>query len=126
MPYWTHASPQHVQNATRLETGQRNRSLVDDTLNAESQEGTLDVAAALQLQAVVDLPIARCRPSIFVFINSLVRNSPRFCFPLELLDYTSTSTISGDLKMKRLQGCIAIRIEKLANIFPACRMSPYR
>ncbi|QDS76596.1 hypothetical protein FKW77_007518 [Venturia effusa] len=57
VPYWTHASPQHVQNATRLETDQRNRSLIDDALNAESQEGTLDVAAALQLQAVVDLPI---------------------------------------------------------------------
>lgn len=73
MPYWTHASPNHVQSATRLETGQRNLSLVDDTLNPESHEGTLDVAAALQLQAVVDLPIIRCRPSTFVFINSLVR-----------------------------------------------------
>ncbi|KAE9961818.1 hypothetical protein EG328_001548 [Venturia inaequalis] len=76
VPYWTHASPQHVQNATRLETGQRSRSLVDDTLNAESQEGTLDVAAALQLQAVVDLSIARCRPSIFAFINSLLVGCP--------------------------------------------------
>lgn len=92
MPYWTHASPQYVENATRLEAGQRSRSLVDDTLNAESQEGTLDVAAALQLQAVVDLPIVRCRPGIFVFINSLVRIPSRFCSPISpSLDTRSTS-----------------------------------
>jgi mediator of RNA polymerase II transcription subunit 5 len=77
IPYWTHASPQHVQNSARLELAQTNRSLVDKTQIVPSQDGTMDVTAALQIDAVLDHPEIHTRPGIFVFISALVSNQPQ-------------------------------------------------
>jgi mediator of RNA polymerase II transcription subunit 5 len=76
IPYWTHASPQHVQNSARLELAQTSRSLVDKSEHAASQDGTMDVTAALQVDAVLDLPLIHTRPGIFLFISALVSHWP--------------------------------------------------
>jgi hypothetical protein len=36
----------------------------------------MDVTAALQIEAVLDLPILHTRPGIFVFISALVSHHP--------------------------------------------------
>jgi len=75
--FWLQAAPQHAQNAARLDMAQKSRSLVDET-TSESQEAAIDVAAAVQVEAVVDLQIVHTRPSVFVFISALVRYWPKF------------------------------------------------
>jgi mediator of RNA polymerase II transcription subunit 5 len=74
IPYWTHASPQHAQNSARLELAQTNRSLVDKTEHVTLEEGAMDVTAALQVDAVLDLPVVHTRPGVFLFISALVGN----------------------------------------------------
>jgi mediator of RNA polymerase II transcription subunit 5 len=73
--FWSTAAPQHAQDAARLDMAQKNRGLIDDT-TTESQEAALDVAAAMQIEAVVDLQMVHSRPHVFVFINALLTGCP--------------------------------------------------
>ena len=73
IPYWAQTSPQHAQNVTRLDDAQKQQSLVEDISKTGSDENALDVAAAVQVGAVLDLPLMHTRASLFLFLNSLVR-----------------------------------------------------
>jgi mediator of RNA polymerase II transcription subunit 5 len=75
LQFWLTAAPQHAQNIARLDLAQKNRGLIDET-HTDPQDGGLDVAAAMQVEAVVDLPLLHTRPHAFVFVNALLTGCP--------------------------------------------------
>lgn len=76
--FWAQAAPHHAQNAARLDMAQKSRDLVDEVTSG-THEAALDVAAAVQVEAVVDLQILHTRPHVFVFISALVRSPSYNC-----------------------------------------------
>jgi hypothetical protein len=61
------------QSAERLAIAFKSRLVLEDKTHQQS-EISLEVTAALQIEAVPDLPIVHARASMFIFLNSLVRN----------------------------------------------------
>ncbi|OCL07249.1 mediator of RNA polymeras-like protein II transcription subunit 5 [Glonium stellatum] len=67
----------HVAN--RLELFQKEHGLLDDhgnDLNGGPGENGLDVAATIQLEAVMDLPPINTRAGLYIFLNSLLVARP--------------------------------------------------
>lgn len=64
-----------LQLANRLEISQKEHDFYDKSLSSVSgdtgESSGLEVAA-LQLEAVLDLPILNTRPGLYIFLNSLV------------------------------------------------------
>lgn len=78
VPFWAQNSPQHAQNASRLELVQKHHSLIEDTPKGGVDESGLDVAAAMQIEAVLEIALMHTRAALFLFLNSLV------CDPITL------------------------------------------
>ncbi|KAF2399114.1 Med5-domain-containing protein [Trichodelitschia bisporula] len=74
--YWGHVSPQHPQNANRLDMSQKQRGLTDEGLDGSSSQTALDVAAAIQVESVIDLPSMYTRAGVFIFLSSLLSAYP--------------------------------------------------
>lgn len=72
--YWAQASSQNAQHVNRLDDAQKQQSLVEDISKTGSDENALVVAAAVQVETVLDLPLMHTRASLFLFLNSLVRH----------------------------------------------------
>jgi len=79
IPFWAQTSPQHAQNISRLEDAQKHHSLVEEIPKMGADDSTMDVAAAVQIEAVLDLPFMHTRAALFIFLNSLVGNAILFC-----------------------------------------------
>jgi mediator of RNA polymerase II transcription subunit 5 len=73
--FWSTAAPQHAQSVARLDLAQKTRALVDAPTVA-SHDAALDVAAAMQIDSVVDMQTIHTRPHVFVFINALLTGCP--------------------------------------------------
>ncbi|KIW05199.1 uncharacterized protein PV09_03743 [Verruconis gallopava] len=73
--FWATAAPQHAANAARLDSAQKNRGLVEDS-ETEPQDAALDVATAMQIEAIVDMQMVHTRPHTFVFLNALLTGCP--------------------------------------------------
>lgn len=64
-----------LQIANRLELSQKEHDFHDKSLshvNGDAGENAGLEVAALQLEAVMDLPILNTRPGLFIFVNSIV------------------------------------------------------
>lgn len=73
--FWSTAAPQHAQTAARLDLAQKNRGLIDEAAS-ESQDAALDVAAAMQVESVADMPMVHTRPHVFILVNALLTGCP--------------------------------------------------
>ncbi|KAF2872694.1 mediator complex, subunit Med5 [Massariosphaeria phaeospora] len=72
-------SQSSLQIANRLEMSQREHDLHDKsamTANGEAAENTSLGAAAVQLDAVLDLPLVNTRAGLYIFLNSLLVARP--------------------------------------------------
>jgi len=81
VPFWAQTS-QHTQNIARLEDAQKHHSLVEELSKTGSDDSTMDVAAAMQVEAVIDLTLMHTRAALFIFLNSLVGDIILFCLIL--------------------------------------------
>jgi hypothetical protein len=63
------------QSAERLAIAFKSRPALEDKTHQPS-EMSLEVTAALQIEAIPNLPIVHARASMFIFLNSLVREWP--------------------------------------------------
>lgn len=73
--YWSQASPRHSTQINRLQHTQQALNLVElakTGVNTASDAATEEVAASMQLQNVMDLPLLHARGSMLIFIGSLV------------------------------------------------------
>lgn len=73
--FWSTAAPQHAQSVARLDLARKTRALIEEATVA-SQDAALDVAAAMQIDSVVDMQKIYTRPHVFVFINALLTGCP--------------------------------------------------
>lgn len=81
IPFLSHNSlglQSSLEIAHRLEMSQKHHELYEKPANVEgapSENASLEVAA-LQLEAVMDLPLVPTRAGLYVFLNSLVSILP--------------------------------------------------
>ncbi|KAF2273257.1 mediator of RNA polymeras-like protein II transcription subunit 5 [Westerdykella ornata] len=78
IPFLQQTSQTALQIASRLEMSQKQHGLFDKSLHLDGHAGqgpNLDVAA-LQLDAVMDLPALNTRAGLFVYLNSLLFGRP--------------------------------------------------
>jgi mediator of RNA polymerase II transcription subunit 5 len=73
--FWSTAAPQHAQGVARLEMAQKSRGLIDEP-TTESHEAALDLAATMQVEAVIDMQMVHVRPHVFVFVSALLTGCP--------------------------------------------------
>ncbi|KAF2100783.1 Med5-domain-containing protein [Rhizodiscina lignyota] len=74
VPLWAQLSP---QSAARLESVQKNLGIIEEKSASKGSQGDgLDVAAALQIDAVMDLPEIRTRAHLYVFVSALSVSRP--------------------------------------------------
>lgn len=86
VPFWAQTSPQHAQNIARLEDVQKHHSLVEELSKTSSDDNAMDVAAAMQVEAIIDLTLMHTRAALFIFLNSLVGDiTSSFLTPLTML-----------------------------------------
>jgi hypothetical protein len=74
LPVWTHLlSPQsQPQTAERLAIAFKSRSVLEEKAHQPSEMSSLEVATALQIEAIPNIPIVNARASMLIFLNSLV------------------------------------------------------
>lgn len=84
IPFLSHTSvgsQNSLQLATRLEISQKQHDFYDKlpTIDGEANANPGLEVAALQLEAVMDLPILNTRAGLYIFLNSLVTLPAPLC-----------------------------------------------
>ncbi|KAF2635859.1 Med5-domain-containing protein [Massarina eburnea CBS 473.64] len=82
-----------IQIANRLEYHQKEHDFYDKTDSGASEEANENAVAALQLDAVIDLPSINTRAGLYIFLNSLLVARPLTD------DFTITNYLSTRYKM---------------------------
>jgi len=55
---------------------------VEELSKVGSDDSAMDVAAAMQVEAIIDLTLMHTRAALFIFLNSLVGGITFFCIML--------------------------------------------
>jgi hypothetical protein len=74
IPCWTQCStPTSAQNINRLMMALQSRTVLEERVQEPSNDAEIDAVAALQVDNISDIAIVHSRPSVFIFLSTLVR-----------------------------------------------------
>ncbi|KAF1988129.1 Med5-domain-containing protein [Aulographum hederae CBS 113979] len=110
---WASVEP---QNASRLEASQKQHWPVEEsTTNPSNQDANLDVSA-LQVDAVVDLPVINTRAGLYIFLNALLVARP----------LTDDTTILNYLRMRFNVDAESLATDLIVGAFDILANAMYR